>query len=167
MIIPAAEAVKNMRIGVMATQGTINSGAFERELKKLNPQAQIFQQACPGLVDAIERGEYESPKVKELLKEYLNPLIKKEINTLILGCTHYGFLENEIREVVGLDIEIISEGKIVAEKLKDYLERHPEMENILAENSKIEFLTTDLSNKFKILGTVFFGRPISPKKISL
>jgi len=167
VIIPAAEAVKNMRIGVMATQGTINSGAFERELKKLNPQAQIFQQACPGLVDAIERGEYESQIVKELLKKYLDPLIEKEINTLILGCTHYGFLENQIREVVGLDIEIISEGKIVAEKLKDYLERHPEMENILAENSKIEFLTTDLSNKFKILGTVFFGRTISPKKISL
>jgi len=167
VIIPAAEAVENIRIGVMATQGTVNSGAFERELKKLNPQAQIFQQACYGLVDAIERGEYESQTVKELLKRYLNPLIKKEIDTLILGCTHYGLLENQIREIIGNKIKIISEGKIVAEKLKDYLERHPEMENVLAKNSKIEFLTTDLSNKFKTLGTIFFGKPISPKKISL
>lgn len=167
VIIPAAEEVKNMRIGVMATQGTVDSSAFEKELKKINPEAQIFQQACPGLVEAIERGEYESSTVKELLGKYLDPLIKKEIGALVLGCTHYGLLENQVREIIGDKIRIISEGKIVAEKLKDYLRRHSEIENILAKNSKIQFLTTDLSNKFKTLGTDFFGKPINPKKISL
>jgi glutamate racemase len=170
VVIPAAEAAgetKNNRIGVMATEGTVRSGAFKRELKKLNAQIQVFQQFCPLLVPIIEAGEQGSKNTKIVLENYLNPLLEKKIDVLILGCTHYGLLENQIREIIGDKIKIISEGKIVAEKLKDYLKRHPEIENILAKNSEIEFLTTDLGHKFKTLGTNFFGKPINPKKVSL
>jgi len=170
VVIPAvetAEATKNKRIGVMATEGTVSSGAFKRELKKLSPEIQVFQQSCPLLVPIVEAGEQDSENAKIVFENYLEPLIKEDIDTLILGCTHYGLLEKQIREIVGHKIKIILEGKIVAEKLKDYLKRHPEIENILAKSSEIEFLTTDLSDKFKTLGTKFFGKPINPRKVSL
>jgi len=165
--VEAAEETKNNRIGVMATHGTIDSNAFERELKKFNPQTKVFQQVCPLLVPAIERGKQDSESTRTLLENYLNPLLEKKIDVLILGCTHYGLLENQIREIVGNEIKIISEGKIVAGKLKDYLERHSEIENVLTKNSEIEFLTTGLSDKFRTLGTIFFGKPINPQKVSL
>jgi glutamate racemase len=168
VIIPAAEAAINKtyndRVGVIATEGTVNSGAFERELKKLNPKIKVFQKACPLLVPIVEAGEESSLATKIILKRYLRPLTKKNIDTLILGCTHYGLLQNKIRKVIGKKIKTISEGKIVAEKLKDYLKRHPEIEKTLTKNSKIKFLTTDLTDKFKILGSKFFGKKDSTEK---
>ncbi|MEA3453222.1 MAG: glutamate racemase [Patescibacteria group bacterium] len=170
VVIPVAEAAietKNNRIGVIATQGTVNSSVFERELKKLNPKIKLFQRACPLLVAAIEDGKQDSKETRMLLENYLNPLLEKKVDVLILGCTHYGLLEKQIKEIVGDKVKIISEGKIVAEKLKDYLKRHPQIDNVLSKNSEIEFLTTDLTDKFKTLGTVFFGKPFDPKKIFL
>jgi|AntAceMinimDraft_16_1070373.scaffolds.fasta_scaffold00428_9 glutamate racemase len=171
VIIPAVESAteitKNNRVGVMATNSAVDSNAFRKELRKLNSQIQVFQQSCPLLVPIVEEGKQDSESTKTILKNYLESLIRENIDTLILGCTHYGFLENQIKEIIGNKIRIVSEGKIIAEKLKDYLKRHSEIENILAKNSKIEFLTTDLSDKFKDIGTKFFGRPINPKKISL
>ena len=165
VIIPAAEAAAGgTNIGVIATEGSVASGTFERELKKINPQIEIFQQACPLLVPIIEAGE-ESSQIGEMaLRKYLSPLLEKNIDTLILGCTHYGLLEPKIREIIGEKINIISEGKIVAQKLEDYLKRHPEIENFLTKNSKVDFLTTDLSDKFITLGSKFFGRPIRAEK---
>ena len=171
VVIPAAEAAveatQNNRIGVIATESTVASGAFERELKKLSPGLQVFQNACPLLVPIIEAGEYNSGVADILIKNYLKSLIKEHIDTLILGCTHYGLLEAKIRKITDGKVNIISEGKIVAEKLKDYLMRHPEIESKLGKNSKIKFLTTDLTNKFKTLGSQFFGRQIKPEKVNL
>jgi len=171
VVIPAAEAAvevtQNNRIGVIATESTVASGAFERELKKLNPELEVFQNACPLLVPIIEAGEHNSGVADNLIKNYLKSLIKEHIDTLILGCTHYGLLEAKIRKITDGKVNIISEGKIVAEKLKDYLMRHPEIESKLGKNSEIKFLTTDLTDKFKTLGSQFFGRQIKPEKVNL
>ena len=115
----------------------------------------------------IESNEERSPVVNLILKNYLQPLIKKNIDTLILGCTHYGVLENKIREITRNKIAIVNEGKIISQKLKDYLRRHPEIEQNLCQESKIKFFTTDLTDKFKILGGIFFGKKIFPEKIEL
>ena len=171
VIIPAAEKAvdktRNCCIGVIGTQGTVTSGAFKRELKKLNSGIKVFQNACPLIVPIVEAGEQDSEITELVLKNYLNPLIKKHIDTLILGCTHYGLLEDKIRKIVGENINIIAEGKIVAEKLKDYLDRHPEIETKLSKKSTIKFLTTDLTDRFKILGSRFFGKKIIPEKIEI
>jgi len=171
VVIPAAEAAveltENNRIGVMATEGTVASGAFKRELKKLKPEAEVFQKACPLLVPIIEAGEEDSKIAELALKNYLIPLLEKNIDTLILGCTHYGLLRDKIQEIAGKDVSIVSEGNIVAEKTGDYLKRHPEIESLLNQNSRIDFLTTDLSGKFSTLGSKFFGRFIKSKKIVL
>jgi glutamate racemase len=166
VIVPAVEAAKEKngrRIGVIATIGSVSSGAFICETKKIMPEAKIFQQACPLLVPIVEAGEEESEMADMMLKKYLRPLLNKNIDTLILGCTHYGLLENKIKKIVGNKIKIINEGKIVANKLREYLARHPEMEKRLKKENKIRFFTTDLTDGFEIMGSRFFGQKIKPE----
>ena len=171
VIIPAAEkAVEltcNNRIGVIGTESTIVSSTFSREIKKLNPKVKVFAKACPLLVPLVEAGEERSRATNLILKNYLAPLIRKKIDTLVLGCTHYGLLKNKIKRITGKRIKIISEGKILATKLKDYLRRHPEIEKKLGTKRKTMFLTTDLTGKFKILGSKLYGKKIFPARVEL
>ncbi|MCX6791206.1 MAG: glutamate racemase [Candidatus Gribaldobacteria bacterium] len=171
VIIPAVEKAVEVsqtgRIGVVGTEGTITSLAFEREILKLNPKIKVFQKACPLLVPIVENGESKSAIANLAIKNYLKPLLLKKIDTLILGCTHYGFLEKKIKKIVGSQITIISEGKVVADKLKDYLLRHPEIEQQIKKTGQRQFFTTDLNDKFQKLGSLFFGQPIKPQKIEL
>ena len=169
VLIPASEEAikktKNGRVGIIATEGTVLSGAFERELLKIQPKIKIFQKACPLLVPIIEAGEYNSKAAELILKKYLAYFKNKNIDTLILGCTHYGILENKIRKIVGKKIQIISEAKIVSKKLKNYLEKHKEIESVLGRDKIINFYSTDLTNRFKLLGKKFFGKSIDVNKV--
>jgi glutamate racemase len=171
VLIPAAEAAvaktKNKKIGVMATEGTVASGAFAREISKINPEIKIFQAACPLLVPLVEAGEQNSKITDLALQKYLKPLIGKKVDTLILGCTHYGVLENKIKKIAGSHVDIISEAKVVAEKLKDYLERHQEIDKKLAKKGRRNFYSTDLTKKFQVLGSKFFGQKIKVQKAVL
>ena len=168
VIIPTAEfavsKTKNKKIGVMATEGTVSSESFIRELLKIGNNVEIYQTACPLLVPIVEAGEHNSIITGILLKKYLKPLIDKKIDTLILGCTHYGILESKIKKIAGKGIAVISEEKIVAKKLKDYLLRHPEIESILAKKGMRDFYSTDLTVRFNVLGSKFFGKKIEAKK---
>lgn len=171
VLIPAAEEAfkksKNKRIGVMATSGTVASGAFVRELKKLDRELKVFQMACPLLVPIVEAGEQKSEIVDLALKKYLIPLVAKKIDTLVLGCTHYGILESKIKKIVGEKVRIISESKIIGPKLKNYLWRHPEIEKGLGKKGKIVFYSTDITDNFQKLGNRFFGEKIEVKNTRL
>lgn len=171
VLIPAVEEAsgktKNKKVGIMATQGTVASGAFVREIKKLDKNIKIFQKACPLLVPIVEAGEQNSEITGIILKKYLKTLIDKKIDTLILGCTHYSILEPQIKKITGKKVKIVSESKIVAEKLKDYLGRHPEIEKNLAKGRKRSFYSTDLTENFQVLGSKFFGQKIKVKKAKL
>ena len=171
VLIPAAEEAirqtKNDRIGVIATEGTVNSGAFVREIHKLNPRVKVFQQASPLLVPLVEAGEHNSPVTTIMLTQYLKPLLNKKIDTLILGCTHYGILSRQIKKIVGENVKIVSEAEIIPRDLKLYLNRHPELSSRLSTNSHITFNTTDTTDKFTKLGSQFFKRKIKAKKITL
>ena len=166
VIVPALEEAerhtKNHRIGVIATEGTVASNAFVSEFKKRDPQARIFQQACPLLVPLVEAGEHKTPVAKLIHRKYLDAFHNKNIDTLILGCTHYGHLEKEISTMMGKRVKVISEGPVVAEKLKEYLVQHQEIESTLARNKKTIFYSTDLGDRFKKLGKLFFGRSVDP-----
>jgi glutamate racemase len=171
VLIPAAEEAaaqtKNNRVGVLATEGTVTSGAFIRELQKLNPSVQVFQQAAPLLVPSIEAGEHTLPATELLLEHYLRPLLVEKIDTLILGCTHYSILETAIKSIVGQEVTIITEGAVVAKKLQDYLQRHPEVEQNILYSGDVRFLTTDATEKFSVLGTEFFGSAVVPEQVML
>jgi glutamate racemase len=171
VLIPAAEVAviktRNKKIGVIATPGTVNSKAFVREISKLDKKIKIYQQACPLLVPIVEAGEQNSKAAHLILKKYLKPLVGKQIDTLILGCTHYGILEKKIKKIVGKDVEIINESKIVGKKLEEYLGRHPEIEKKLSRKRKRTFYSTDLTDNFQILGSKFFSRKIKAQKVGL
>jgi len=171
VVVPAVEeAVKktvNNRVGVMATNSAVNSGAFTREIKKLNSNIEVFQMACPLLVSIVESGDYSSTALDIALNGYLKPLLKKDIDTLVLGCTHYGLIEKQIRNKISKNINIISEGVVVAHKLQDYLKRHPEINNKLEKNNKIDFFTTGFVDKFEKIGSKFFGEKINAKKVEI
>ena len=170
VIIPTAETVaeqENKNVGVIATEGTIASNVFKKEIQKLNPEIKVFQRACPLLVPIIEAGEQDGKIIYLAIKDCLKPLLSENINALILGCTHYGLLKKEIEKITNKKIRIIAEGEIVAKKLKHYLQRHTEIERYLAKNSEKRFFTTDLTNRFRILGSQFLGEQISPEKITL
>jgi glutamate racemase len=146
---------KHKRIGVIGTKATVNSEAFVREIKKILPESEVFQAACPLLVPFIEDGAKNKKILDLILREYLEDIIKKNIDGLILACTHYELLKKEIGEVVGSKVEVISEGKIVAKKLKEYFVNHPEIEKKLEKHSGKEFFVTDLNPDYERLMELF------------
>ncbi|MHB8660716.1 MAG: glutamate racemase [Minisyncoccota bacterium] len=161
----AAQKTKRRKVGVIATESTVASRKFVRELTKSDPQMKVFQNACPLLVPMIEEGKLDSRELGTILKGYLDPLIREDIDTLILGCTHYGILEKEIRAIVGPNIEIVSQARVVPKKLKKYLEKHTDLEEMLSEQSGIRFYSTDRTGNFDILGSKLFGEEIKAKKV--
>ena len=171
VLIPAVEEAvvktKSKRVGVIATTGTVTSGAFGREFQKLDKKIKLFQKACPLLVPIVEEGEEKSDIAKLAVKNYLSYFKNKNIDTLILGCTHYGFLEKEISKNVGKGVNIISEGRVVPPKLKDYLSKHPEIDERLSKNSTIKFYSTDTSERFSKIGSRFFGKKINVEKVKI
>jgi len=171
VLIPAVEECtknsKTKKVGVMATEATVSSGAFERELHKIDPKIEIFQKACPLLVEIVEEGKEDGLETDIILKNYLEPLLREDIDTLILGCTHFGILEDKIKDIIPKNIQIISEAGIVAKKLNEYLSRHPEIENVLSKNSERVFYTTDTTSKFEALGSKFYGEQIVAKTTKL
>lgn len=170
VIIPAAEKSCELsskkRVGVLATEGTVNSEAFVREIKKLDNRIEIFQSPCPLLAPIIEAGEANSQIADMALKQYIQPLLEKDIDTLILGCTHYGLLADKIKSMIGSKVKLIAEGEVVSEKLQDYLVRHQEIAGQISRGGERVFLATDLTNNFQKLSRQFFGCSIEPIKIS-
>lgn len=146
------------RIGILATQGTVDSNAYIRELKKIDSKIKIFQQAAPLLVPLIEANA--SRLADPILRSYLRPLLKKKIDLLILGCTHYPILKKQIREWCGKDVVIISQDEIISAKLVDYLRRHPEIEKGLNKNKRREFFVTDITPAAKALSKKWFKKEI-------
>lgn len=165
VVVPIVEeAVKLSRyhkLGVIGTAATINSGVYKKELEKLRCDLKIFEQACALLVPLAEEGWAEKPETRMILKKYLRPLKVKEIDTLILGCTHYPLFMKDISRIMGKNVKIVNPAAVVAEKLKDYLRRHGELEKKLGKNGKLVFYTTDDVIKFKELGQKFLGRSIN------
>ncbi len=171
VLIPFAEAAATgthtKRVGVMATEGTVRSGAFPREIQKVNANIEVFQHACPLLVPLVESGGQDSGEAEPLIRTYVAPLLEKKIDALVLGCTHYGILEEKIRKVVGPDIRVISDSEVMPESLASYLRRHPELETRIAKNGTMHFYCTGDTKTFDTLGSVFFGKSIQAERIKL
>lgn len=156
------------RVGLLATEGVVASEAYLREVEKLDPSIRVFQKACPLLVPIIEAGEQDWEGADLIVQRYLKELMADagSVDALLLACTHYPILHDTIRRNVEARVEVLEQGPIVAEKLKDYLRRHPEIESRLTRGGKRTFLTTDLTERFDRLARIFFGEPIHSRLIS-
>ena len=166
----AAEKSKKGRVGVVGTKATIASKSYETEIQKLNPEIRTYGQACPLLVPFIEEGWHTKPEANSILKKYLRPLKTYNIDTLILGCTHYPIMQKQFERYMGKQVEVLNSGEIVAEKLKTYLGNHPEIESLLSKSAKPkrEFLTTDDPEKFKAFAEKTLSMKISKvEKVTL
>lgn len=166
----AEEAIKASRfgrIGVVGTKATVQSRAYEKELKHLKKEVKVYQQSAPLLVPLIEEGWLDKPETRMIVKKYLRPLKDAQIDTLILGCTHYPLLMKEFKRISGKRVNVLNAPKIVADKLVDYLNRHPEIESKLSRGGKIRYLNTNSPEHFDELGSKFLGSSIKSKKVEL
>jgi glutamate racemase len=170
VLIPTVEEAlarsRQKRIGVIGTEGTVTSRSFELELKKLDPAVEVLEQACPLLVPIIESGEQDWEGTTLILRRYLAPFPGR-VDTLILGCTHYSILKEQIGAIMGNGHELICSGQVTAAKLVDYLKRHPEIESRLSRGRTRRYLTTDLTPRFAQLASLFMGRSLSSEVVEL
>jgi glutamate racemase len=155
-----AASSKNKKIAVIGTKGTINSRAYEKEIKKLNPEKKIKSIATPLLVPIIEEGWQNKKESLEIIKNYLKPINSWGAEELILGCTHYPFILNKIKRLTK-KTKIVNPGKIVALSLKDYLIRHTEIKISQSKKAKQLFFVSDKNNTYKKLAERFLGKKIS------
>ncbi|MGB4770796.1 MAG: glutamate racemase [Chitinophagaceae bacterium] len=153
------------QVGIMATPGTVASGSYPIEIEKFYPGLAVYQQACPMLVPLIENNDYQNPGGDYFIRKYVDQLLTQSagIDTILLACTHYPLISNQIAKAAGERIRVIGQDDIVAESLADYLKRHPEMEQRLSKSSKRAFYTTDSTDDFDKHAESFFGQPITSK----
>lgn len=170
VIRPLAEvaglSTKNKVVAVMGTRSTVESGSYIRELKTQDKKIKVVQQACPLLVPLIEENWEKYPETKMVLKKYIRPLKVQFPDTVILGCTHYGWLQRDIQKYFGKNIKVLDSGSIVAEKLKEYLLKHPEYAHAKNKKQRI-FCTTDDTGRFELAARKYLGRKIKAQKIIL
>ena len=173
VIRPTVECVgeisKNQHIGVLATAGTIKSESYPLEIHKLFPEIQVSGTACPMWVSLVENNESQDEGADYFIRKYIDQLLSRDpqIDTVILGCTHFPILLPKIRQYIPDHISVIAQGEYVAESLKDYLKRHPEMDAKCTKNGNCQFYTTEAEEKFSESASTFLKQQISVKHITL
>ena len=173
VIRPTTEDIGNYTktkcIGILGTSGTINSESYVIEIKKFFPEINVYQQACPMLVPLIENNEYNSTGAEYFIKKYIYNLLSQnnKIDTILLACTHYPLIKKKIEEFIPSNITILSQGEIVAKKLKKYLFAHPELESRIYKNSQLKVFTTGNTTLFNSGATKFFSNKIKSQNLEI
>lgn len=173
VIRPTAECIgsitKSRHIGILATAGTIKSDSYPLEIHKLFPDITVNGEACPMWVPLVENNEYAENGADYFVQKHISRLLEKDkdIDTIILGCTHYPLLLPKIKQYTPKEITIVSQGEYVAESLKDYLKRHPEIETKCTKNATCHFLTTEAENKFSESASTFLNQIIKVERVSI
>ena len=173
IIRPTAEVIGQLttsrHVGVLATEGTIKSESYTLEIQKLYPDIVVSGVACPFWVPLVEYNEADSPGADYFVKKRIDQLmlLDHEIDAIILGCTHYPLLMPKIVKYVNPGIRIVQQGEYVAESLKDYFLRHPEMEEKCTKNGMVHYLTTENPDKFKESAQLFLHEDVEVKNIVL
>ena len=149
-------------VGLLATPGTVKSSSYSIELSKLAPGMKITEHACPMWVPIVENNEIDSPGADYFIKKEVDNLMAKdpEIDTVVLGCTHYPLLLDKIRQYLPPGVQVLCQGPLVADSLADYLMRHPEIEERLSKTASVKYLTTEHTEKFDTLASLFLERPV-------
>jgi len=173
VIRPTVEALGSMshtrHIGVMATSGTISSESYTMEIAKLFPDITVVGEACPMWVPLVENLEHDSEGADYFVRKNISHLFAADplIDTIVPACTHYPLLEPKIRQYLPEGVALFSQGDCVASGLRDYLQRHPEMDARLSRNSSACFLTTESATKFSETASLLLKQNVSGKQITL
>ena len=173
VIRPTVEEVgkltKTNHIGLLATSGTVLSDSYPLEIHKINPDIQVTSEACPMWVPLIENNEHLHEGADYFVKKNIQNLFNndKQIDTVILGCTHYPLLYDKIARELPRGVTIISQGEIVARSLADYLHRHPEMDEKCSKNGHCRYLTTENPGKFSSSASIFLSGDIKAEHVEV
>lgn len=160
-------ATKKSVIGVIGTRATIGSGIYEKKIREKDPGAKVFSAPCPLLVPLVEEGWTQKPETRMIIKKYLSPLKQKQIDTLILGCTHYPVLKTIIARKIGKRVAIIDSSRAVAREIRLFLARNPFIDQGLSKNGTTEFYVSDVTPQFRKTASAVVHRPIELKSVSL
>ena len=173
VIRPTTERIADLtstgHIGVLGTEGTIQSHSYQIEICKLHPQFTVTGEACPMWVPLVENREHDKPGADYFVRQHLERLMARDplIDTIILGCTHYPLLLEKIRQYLPDGTKFVTQGNYVADSLRDYLLRHPEMDAKCTKGSSVSYYTTDTSDKFSQLASLFLQEEVDAKQIKL
>lgn len=173
VIRPTAEVIGSYsstnKVGVLGTVGTVMSESYPIEIAKTFPDLEVYQQACPMWVPLIENNEHLGPGAGYFVKKYVDLLMDKapEIDTILLGCTHYPLLADKIAQHISERVSLVSQGEIVAASLQNYLDRHPEMMRSCSQGGSHRFLTTDDTQAFDEHASIFFGGEVRSEFCSI
>jgi glutamate racemase len=160
---------KTNAVGILGTNGTVQSGSYPIEIAKFYPGMKVYQEACPMWVPLIENNEHQSEGADHFVKKHINHLLSQspQIDTILLACTHYPLMMDKIRQFTPKGIEVLSQGKIVAKGLANYLGRHPEIAEKCSKNGRIDFFTTDSTEDFDNHAANFYGKPVKSSHLQL
>lgn len=173
IIRPTAEIIGDVthsrHIGILATEGTIKSHSYPLEIKKLFPDVSVTGEACPMWVPLVETCEHQSPGADYFVKRHIDNLLSRDpqIDTIVLGCTHYPMLIEKIKQYVPKGITVLTQGTAVATSLKEYMNRHPEIENVCTKGGGRVFCTTESDNRFREQASRYLEQDITVKHITL
>ena len=173
VIRPTAEVVGSLtlsrHVGILATEGTIKSESYNLEIQKLHPDITVSGVACPFWVPLVEYDEADSPAADYFVEKQISLLMRKdpEIDTVILGCTHYPLLMSKILKYIPRGVRIVPQGEYVAESLQKYFVHHPEMEQRCSKGGIVRYLTTENPDKFRESAQLFLHEEVDVEKIVL
>lgn len=163
------DITRSRHVGVLATPGTINSHSYAMEIAKIHPDIQLTELACPMWVPIVECGEAQNDGADWYVRKYVDQIMAQDpqIDTLLLGCTHYPILMPKIRKYAPQGVSIVPQGELVARSLQNYLQRHPEIDSRCSRRGTTSYLTTENPEKFDALATLFLNEPVHSEKIQL
>ena len=173
IIRPTAEVIGSLtntrHIGIFATEGTIKSRSYDLEIHKLFPDIQVSGVACPFWVPLVEYNEADSPGADYFVKKRVDQLMRldPDIDTVILGCTHYPLLLPKIHKYIPRGIRIVAQGEYVATSLQRYFDEHPQIEQCCTQGGHVHYLTTENPDKFKEQAQLFLHEPVEVENITL
>ena len=173
IIRPTAEVIGNItksnHVGLLATEGTIKSQSYDLEIAKLWPDIKVSGVACPLWAAIVEANEADSPGADYFVKKRIEQLMRKDadIDTIILGCTHYPLLMNSIVKNLPDGVRVVPQGMYVAESLKNYLKRHQDVDKMITQGGTCQYLTTESEEKFKESAQIFLHEKVEVKHVDL
>jgi glutamate racemase len=163
----AVKSSRNLIVGVIGTRATVKSGIYEKKIKAMKPAAKVYSVACPLLVPLVEEGWLKKPETVMILKKYLHPLKVRQIDTLILGCTHYPLLLDKIQRKIGKRVTVIDSSIALAENIKDFLGTHPEVDNFLGKKGEFRLFVSDVTEQFEKTAKATLKRKVLLEHIKL
>ena len=163
------DVTKSRHVGVLATEGTIKSNSYPLEIHKLHPDIEVTGEACPMWVPLVENSEHTGPGADYFVERHVGNLLARDsqIDTIILGCTHYPMLIEKIKKFVPAGVNVLTQGSAVAASLKDYLARHPEMDARCAKGGEQLFCTTESGSRFCEQASRYLNRHIDVRHVTL